>query len=122
MPKKPRVPSYRLHRGSGQAVVVLDGRSIYLGKWNTPASHALYERTIAEWMANRSCAPDSPQNSQRAADPLPLVINEMILAFWQHAEKHYRHADGTPTGELDNFRDALRPLRRLYGGVAARAF
>ena len=46
-----------------------------------------------------------------------------ILLFWtRHAEKHYRHADGTPTGELDNYRDSLRPLRGLYGSVAARVF
>ncbi len=30
--------------------------------------------------------------------------------------------DGTPTGELDNFRDALRPLRRFYGGTPAKDF
>ena len=36
----------------------------------------------------------------------------MILAFLtRHAEQHYRHADGTPTGEYDNFRDSLKPLR-----------
>ncbi len=49
---KPRVPSYHHHRPSGQAVVTLDGRDFYLGKWNTKASRTEYERLIGEWLAN----------------------------------------------------------------------
>ena len=29
-----RVPKYRLHKGSGQPLVEIDGRRIYLGKHN----------------------------------------------------------------------------------------
>jgi integrase len=118
MAKKIRIPSYRFHKASRQAVVVLDGKSTYLGGWDTAESRAEYERVIAEWLAERR----HPRGTDTgAANPTPTV-NEVILAFWQHAEKHYRHADGTPTGELDNFRDALRPLRRLYGPTSARDF
>ena len=46
-----KVPTYRLHRTSGQALVCLDGRRIYLGKWNTAKSRAKYRRVIAEWLA-----------------------------------------------------------------------
>jgi hypothetical protein len=53
MSKKIRIPSYRLHKGSSQAVVVLNGRSVYLGVWDSPESHAKYERTVAEWLAAR---------------------------------------------------------------------
>lgn len=28
-----------------------------------------------------------------------FTINQLILAFWRHAEQHYRHEDGTPTNE-----------------------
>ena len=35
-----RIPSYRRHKPSGQAVVTLNGRDFYLGKWNTKASRA----------------------------------------------------------------------------------
>ena len=35
-----RIPSYRHHKPSGQAVVTLGGRDIYLGKYNTAASRA----------------------------------------------------------------------------------
>jgi integrase len=46
----------------------------------------------------------------------------MLVAFWQHVERHYRHPDGTPTGEPDNFRYALRPLREMYGHSPATQF
>ena len=49
-------------------------------------------------------------------------MNEIILAFWKHAEQHYRAPDGTPTGEAENYREALRPLRQLYGHTSARDF
>jgi integrase len=51
-----------------------------------------------------------------------LSINELILRFWPRAELHYRHADGTPTGELSDYKYSLRPLRELYGHTPARDF
>ena len=49
MPKNRRVPSYRYHKASDQAVVVLEGKSHYLGPWNSPESRVEYDRLIAEW-------------------------------------------------------------------------
>ncbi len=46
----------------------------------------------------------------------------MVSSWTRHAEKHYRRADGTPTGELANYRDSLKPLRRLYGPSLAVEF
>jgi integrase len=42
-----------------------------------------------------------------------------MLAFWRHAEQHYRHEDGTTTSELVNLRYSLRPLKELYGTLPA---
>jgi integrase len=104
-----------LHKPSGLAVVTLGGKDRYLGRYGSPESRATYDRLIAEWLAgNRQREP--------GRQPSPLTISEMILAVWHMAEKHYRTPDGEPTGELDNLRDALRPLRRLYGNTAATAF
>ena len=44
-----RVPSYRYHKASGQAVVVIAGRSFYLGKFNSKESRKAYARIMAEW-------------------------------------------------------------------------
>jgi hypothetical protein len=120
MPTKiSNVPSYRLHKPTGQAVVRLDGRDHYLVKHQTEASQEAYRRLIAEWLKAGTHPPGRPSG---VAQSIGLSIGEMILAFWTHAEKYYRRADGSPTGELANFRYALRPLRRLYAHTPARDF
>jgi integrase len=120
MAARPRkIPSYRLHKPTGQAVVRLDGHDHYLGKHGTPASHEAYDRLIGEWLASglrRTPAPTAPTPATE------LTVGQLILVFWQHARQHYKKADGTPTGELDNLRDALRPLRRLYSRSPAHTF
>jgi hypothetical protein len=55
MPK--RTPSLCLHKASGQAVVRLDGKDHYLGKYGSPESEAEYNRLIGEWFANKCCLP-----------------------------------------------------------------
>jgi integrase len=118
VPKNRRVPSYRYHKASDQAVVVLDGRSHYLGAWNSPESRADYDRLIAEWLASGRRA-SSPEPVSAVAAP---TVAEVILAFWRHAEDHYRAPDGTPSGELINLKVALKPLRKLHGETLAREF
>ena len=54
-----RVPSYRRHKPTNRAVVTINGQDIYLGKWNTAASKAEYDRLIAEFLANGRRLPDS---------------------------------------------------------------
>jgi integrase len=121
MPTKPRkVPSYRLHKPTGQAVVRIDGRDHYLGVHGTDASHEAYRRTTAEWLTHAASQP-APRPGR--PDAPNLSVNELILAFWtRYAEQHYRLADGTPTGELGNYSDSLRPFRHLYGTTSAADF
>lgn len=125
MPKQPIIPSYRFHKASGQAVVVLSGKSFYLGPWNSPESRAEYERIVAEGLANGrrlSTATDGVDAVSSASTPAALTVVELIAAFWDHAKQHYRHADGRQTREVDNLRDALRPVKQLYGHTAAQDF
>lgn len=60
----------------------------------------------------------------RAADS--VTVTQVIAAFWSHAKRAYPvppYQEGKrPRGELGNFWDALRPLRRLYGATAADSF
>src|SRR5262249_30172860 len=76
-----------------------------------PARHE-YARVRAEWEANgrRQIAP------VLGAD---LTINELIRAFWDHVEQHYRRPDGTPTSEVADYKLSLRPLKHLYGDTTA---
>ena len=107
-------PSYRLHKATGQAVVTLDGRDVYLGRHGTPGSKAEYDRIIAEWLAGGRGRPGHA--------PGDLTVSELILAYLRFADGYYRDPDGAPTCEPDCVRDAMKPLRRLYGHTEAARF
>ena len=114
--KSPRFPKYRHHKPTGRAVVTIGGRHVYLGAHDSPESHDAYDRIIAEWLAHGRVDPAAPKPGSS------VMVGEVIAAFWRHAEVHCRKPDGTPTGEVENFRCALRLLRRLYGNLPAAKF
>lgn len=120
MPKlNGKIPKYRKHSKSGQAIVTLGGRDFYLGPHGTEVSKQEYDRLIAEWLA---AGRHHRITSDPAGEDAPCKVNDLILAFWGHAQIHYRKPDGTPTSEVDNFRQVLRHLRRLYGKLPADEF
>ncbi|WP_166831537.1 site-specific integrase [Thalassoroseus pseudoceratinae] len=111
MSKNGKVPRYRKHKASGQAVVTLSGRDFYLGVHGTRASREKYAWLIAQWEALGQQLP--PEQG--------FTINELIVSFWKHCERHYRK-NGKPTSELSNYKIALGPLRKLYGREQAADF
>ena len=110
-----RVPSYRLHKPSGQAVVTLRGRDVYLGKHGSPESRAEYARVAAEWLSTGT-APAPPGE----AGP-DISVAELILAYLKFADTYYLK-NGRPTKEPALLRLSFRALRQLYGHSPARDF
>jgi integrase len=121
MPRRNQVPSYRLHKQSGQAIVtltdVLGGRrDVLMGPFDTPQSRAEFARVITEWeSAGRRLV-----GAARRTGP-SLSIAELLLAYWRFAEGFYVK-DGKPTSEQDAIRSALRFVRVLYGQTDAEEF
>lgn len=107
-----RVPSYRLHRSSGQGVVTLSGRDHYCGRYGTPESRAAYDRLIAEWLMSGRAGGD------RAAD---LTINELGVSYLKWATTYYTRRSAATT-EPSTIALSLRPLRVLYGDTLAAEF
>lgn len=70
-----RIPSYRRHRPSGQAVTTFGGRDFYLGAFGSKASKAEYRRRLAEWLAAGSPTYTAPE-------PSALTVNDLILRYW----------------------------------------
>src|SRR5688572_410222 len=114
--KENQVPSYRLHKQSGQAIVTLSGRDFLLGPHGSATSKQEYRRLTAEWLATQGLPP--PTITTRS----DLTVSELILAFWRHAQAYYRKPDGTPTSELAVLKQVLKHLRRLYGHTQATEF
>jgi hypothetical protein len=106
-----RIPRYGKHRATGQARVVLNARSFYLGKHGSAESMEAYRQLIQEWLVRGRQLP------QRG-----LTVTQLILAFWEHAQIYYRKPDGRPTVELHCIRLACRPLKDLHGNTPADAF
>jgi integrase len=103
------IPRPTRHR-SGQAVVRLNGRDFYLGKFGTPVAKGEYERLIAEWLANGRRTPQDE-----------ITVNDLILGFLDHAAGYYKNV-GDRSGELGGIKDALKIVKRLYGRTRADEF
>ncbi|MEX2113540.1 MAG: site-specific integrase [Pirellulales bacterium] len=108
-----RIPSYRRHKATGQAVVTIGGRDIYLGKFNSADSRREYNRAIAEWTVHGGTLP------KQSSD---LTITELCAAFLRHAATYYRRPDGSQTNELKNFKLSIRRLKDIYGRTRVADF
>jgi hypothetical protein len=105
------LPTYRLHKPSGQAVVTIrttsGRRDVYLGVHNSPENRKEYARVIVEVAASGGTMP--------TASP---TIAEMLLAFWKHIQSHYppgsSHIDqyrvSNKIGTCKHFGRTLLPL------------
>jgi integrase len=116
-------PPYPKKPHNGQARITVRTASglrkdLVLGPHGSPESLAEYRRVLAELEAHGGI-----YVVQGTASPTAdLTVNEMLLQYWRWAEEHYRDPEGNPTRELENLKDALRPLKRLYGHTPAREF
>ncbi len=73
-----RAPSLRHHKASGQGYVVLNGKAVYLGRYDTPEARQKYHQVISEWMA---------AGNQLPAEPNQITVKEVIACFWTHARQ-----------------------------------
>lgn len=110
-----RTPKYRRHKASGQAVVTLNGVDHYLGPYRSAASRLEYDRLVSEWLAAGRQLPRAADDSHR------LTIVEVIARYWAWCKSYYLF-NGKPTGEPARIREALKPLRELYGKQPVTSF
>ncbi len=116
--RRPRQPSYRLHRARNCAVVTINGKNHYLGPYDSPRSHEEYARLIAHWKVDegkdRGAAASASTNGE-------LTVNALILRYLDFASGYYvKH--GRPTGEVNNICHAMAKLKELFGRTSAKDF
>ena len=100
MPKK-RIPSYRLHKPTGLAVVTLQGKDCYLGKYNSKASWEEYQDLVRDYLANDCKLPPTRSNNA-------ITIEELVVKFLEYAEGYYQK-NGKVTATLSHCKLALSP-------------
>ena len=116
MPKlNGKIPKYRKHKKSGQAIVTLSGHDHYLGPFGTDVSHREFDRVVNEWLSRGRTALPSPDGE------VGISVNELVLAFMIHAKEYYVK-DGEPTSEVSTYTYAFRLLTEWYGLKPATDF
>ena len=99
-----RVPAYRLHKPSGQAVVTLNGQDHYLGRHDTQASRDAYNERIVTWLSHGRTLPLAEQRAN------VVCVADVCDAFLKWCQREYRDEKGNVGREVKNIRLALRPL------------
>lgn len=89
--KRIRTPKLCHQKSSGLAYVTIRGKRKYLGKHGTPESEAKYQQEIHRLIA------EFEGGGEYSTD-----INALCIAFMKWAMQHYRHEDGTQTGEVSS--------------------
>ena len=110
-----RIPKYCLHKATGQAVVRLNGRDVYLGKHGTDQSRQEYDRLIALWLERGRV--DDPKSLEDG-----VSIAELCLAAWTWADEYYRDREGQATRSLERIKKTIQLLRENYGDTLAKDF
>lgn len=116
---KTRVPGYRRHKASGQAVVTFAGRDFYLGPHGSPESKAEYRRLTAEYLASGAMLP--PRRTARTTERNDsLSVEQLARAFLRHLEM--KHEASWIANNLPRYRSAMAPVREIYEASAAADF
>ena len=108
-----RPPKYSRHKATGQAVVNLGGRTIYLGKYNSKPSRDEYQRLITLWVQGGGrLAPDSQHDT---------CVSEILLAYVEFARGYYLKG-GKLTREYGLIVEVCRAIKLLYGRSPTKEF
>jgi integrase len=113
--KKGYIPTHCHHKGKNLGYVSLSGKTLYTGRWGSREADREYERLIAEWLQNARQLPKKWTGDDS------YLINHLVADYWRWAEQYYRK-DNAPTRELNNIKDAVRPLLDLYEFTEADQF
>jgi integrase len=98
--RKPSEPSYRLHKSSGQAVTWIQGKTFYLGPYDSQESKQKYHKLLAKFHAN----PNS-----FGVEKCRLSIAEVAVLFLKHCREYYKDSP-----EFPQYARALGPVIELF--------
>jgi integrase len=116
-----RAPKYAFHKASGQAVVRINSKLVYLGPWGSRESKDRYKQAVTRWAddqdrsaaVNKAVAKTLPESS--------TTLVELIAEYLDHADAYYQK-NGQPTGTAANLRPILRLLKELFGALLVADF
>jgi hypothetical protein len=105
MPRRQTIPAYRLHVQSGLARVILNGRHIYLGRFDSPESRAAYDQLVRKLLTERASA----EIEARALISKDLTVAEVAAAYLKFARVYYTK-NGRVTTEYNHIVSAVKAV------------
>lgn len=112
-----KLPTYSLHRASGNARVWLNGKSHYLGKFGSVESRVKYAELIKQHVTGTLVDPIAPSDAEDTGPTIHVICAAYVL----HAQTYYRK-NGKVTAEYHCILSAMRPLKELFGDSPAKDF
>jgi hypothetical protein len=118
-PRQPKQPKYRLHKATGQGVVTINGRHVYLGQHGTEESHRRYLFALAH--------PDHPRmgdieravaKQQAAKDAKGVTVAQLLARYLEWAKEEFQPPSTTPA----DLAVAIRSAGDLFGHSLAKSF
>lgn len=109
-----RLPS---PHSSGQARVILDGRHVYLGPYDSPESRAKYQEIVRRHLADRTKA----ELARSVEFHTDITVAELVVRYLVHLESYYVK-DGKRSSQVLLVKRAIRVLRERFGTLEAIQF
>ena len=91
-----RLPKYRHHKARDLAKVCIDGREIYLGRYNSPESLRKYDQLVGAWLATGKVGPNPPSGE--------MTVEQLANRYVLWAE------DYSAPGKISTVRAAVKVL------------
>jgi len=114
------LPSYLLHKSSGQARCRIDGKDHLLGVYGSEESRIRYGELVARFSSGLKIDPMAKPRA--VSSDSGASIAELLFAFKKHADSYYVGADGKQTDEVQCLYSAMKPLREIYGLTPIKDF
>ena len=105
-----RLPSFRLHKASGQGVTTIRGKDFYFGPFEDKKSKQKYNKLLAEYLA-------SNKSESFQVRPQEISIAESVVAYLGYSKEYYQEST-----EHENLILASKPLMELYSDSLAADF
>ena len=106
-----KMPSYRLHKASGQGVTTIRGKTYYFGPFGDKNSKQKFRSLLAEYLL-------SNQSPTFRVNPADLTLAEVFLLYLAYAKNYY----GNDSTEYKNIKMAVRPISESLPRALAAEF
>ena len=113
MPKRSdgTVPVMCRHKAKNMAIVRVNGKQLYLGKWGSREAAEAYQRFLAKYLSGKL--------EFSGNDPQTISVIDLCAEYIQWAERYYLR-DEKPTAELFVVKGIVEILISNYGSMAAK--